>query len=63
MLAFALSRLCLTLMEGYTATMGVVLNLSKVYPLEWVILIAVFVISVLPTALCTLVMSKKDSVG
>lgn len=60
-LAFGISRLCLTFMNDYVSSMGVVLNLSRVYPLELVILLGVFVISVLPTAIWTFVMSKKDS--
>ena len=43
--------------------MGAVLNLSTVYPLEWIILVGVFFISVFPTLLCTLAMSRKDSIS
>jgi len=62
-LAFLISRLCLTFMSDYVATMGVVLNLTKVYPLEIVILVAVFAISVLPTVICTTVMARKDGIS
>lgn len=61
-LAFGVSRLCMTFMNGYVESMGVVLNMSKVYPMEFIILLAVFVISVLPTVIWTFCMSRKDSI-
>lgn len=63
LLAFGISRLCMVFMKDYVATMGVVLNAARVYPLEIVILVAVFLISVLPTVVCTMVMSRRDGVG
>lgn len=63
LLAFGVSRLCLTFMNDYVSNMGVVLNLSKVYPLEIFILLGVFIISVLPTAIWTFAMSRKDSIS
>lgn len=63
LLAFGVSRLCMVFMKDYVATMGVVLNAGRVYPLEIVILVAVFLISVLPTVVCTMVMSRRDGVG
>ena len=63
LLAFGVSRLCMSFMNGYVASMGVVLNMSKVYPMELVILLAVFIISVLPTAIWTFCMSRKDSIS
>ena len=63
MLAFGVSRLCLVFMKDYVASMGVVLNVAKVYPLEIVILLGVFLISVLPTVLCTFMMSGKDGIS
>ena len=63
LLAFGVSRLCMLLMNDYVASMGVVLNMSKVYPLEFVILLAVFAISVLPTVIWTFCMSRKDSIA
>lgn len=62
-LAFGISRLCMVFMKDYVASMGVVLNAARVYPLEIVILVAVFLISVLPTVVCTMVMSRRDGVG
>lgn len=62
-LAFICSRLCLMLMGGYVASMGIVLDTAKIYPLEIAIMSVVFVISVLPTVVCTLNMSKKDGIN
>ncbi len=61
-LAFGVSRICMLLMNDYVESMGVVLNMSKVYPMEFVILIAVFAISVIPTIIWTFCMSRKDGV-
>lgn len=62
-LAFICSRLCLILMGGYVASMGIVLDTAKIYPLEIAIMAVVFVISVLPTVVCTVNMSKKDGIN
>ena len=62
-LAFAASRLCLVLMGGYVASMGIVLDTAKIYPVELMIMAVVFVISVLPTVICTVNMSKKDGIS
>ena len=62
-LAFGVSRLCLLAARSYVSTMGIVLNVGKVYTLEWVIMAIVAVISVLPTVICTLNMSKKDGIS
>ena len=51
------------MMNDYVESMGVVLNMSKVYPMELVILLGVFVISVLPTVIWTFFMSRKDSIS
>jgi ABC-type lipoprotein release transport system permease subunit len=59
-ISFGVSRLCLTLMSDYVASMGIVLDASKVYTFEWVIMAVVFVISVLPTLICTVHISRKD---
>ena len=63
LLAFGVSRGCMLLMNDYVASMGVVLNISKVYPMEFIILFVVFLISVLPTVIWTFSMSKKDSIA
>ena len=63
LLAFGVSRICMSLMNGYVESMGVVLNMTKVYPMEFIILLAVFIISVLPTVIWTFCMSRKDSIS
>ena len=63
LLAFGVSRICMSLMNGYVESMGVVLNMSKVYPMEFLILLAVFIISVLPTVIWTFCMSGKDGIA
>ena len=62
LLAFGVSRGCMVLMNDYVESMGVVLNMSKVYPAEFLILFVVFLISVLPTVIWIFSMSKKDSI-
>ena len=61
--AFGVSRLCLALAGDYVASMGVVLNIGKVYLPEIFILLGVFLISVIPTLICTFVMAKRDSLA
>ena len=63
LVAFGVSRLCLFLMGDYVASMGVVLNMGKIYPLEILILAGIFLISVIPTIICTFVMAKRDSLA
>lgn len=63
LLAFGVSRLCMVFMNDYVESMGVVLNMSKVYPIEFVILLVVFIISILPTVIWTFCMSRKDSIS
>ena len=43
--------------------MGIVLDTARIFPLELVIMAVVFVISVLPTVICTLNMSRKDGIN
>ena len=62
-LAFGVSRLCLLLVQDFVKSMGVVLDMGRIYPFEWLILLGIFLISVLPTVICTLVMSKRDSIN
>lgn len=63
LIAFGASRILLLLMNDYVSSMGVVLNLTRVYFPEILILVAVFLISVIPTLIWTLVMSKRDSLA
>lgn len=62
-LSFAVSRLCIVLISDFVASMGIVLNAFSVYPLEYLIMAVVFLISILPTFICTINISKKDIVG
>ena len=62
-LALILSHACLGLMGSFVASMGIVLNVTAVYPLEWAIMALVFVLSVLPTMARILSMSRKDSLS
>ena len=62
-LAFATSRLCLVLMGEFVASMGIVLDSARVYPLELAIMALIFTISVIPTVVCTLNMSRKDGLS
>jgi hypothetical protein len=50
-------------MGEYVASMGIVLDWAQIYPFEAFIMIVVFIISVLPTVICTLNMSRKDGVS
>lgn len=61
-IALAISHGGLVLMNGWMSSMGIVLNATKVYGLEWAILAVVFVISVLPTMLRIGHMAKRDGV-
>lgn len=62
-LSFLFSRIGLLFVGGYAKSMGAVLSLSAVYPLEFTIMVGVFVISVLPTAIATFVLSRKDGIA
>jgi putative ABC transport system permease protein len=62
-LAFIVSRTLMFLLNDYVESMGAVLNMTVVYPLELVILLGVFIISVLPTVIWTFIMSRKDSIA
>ena len=62
-LALLTSHACLGLMSSFVASMGIVLNVSAVYPMEWAIMALVFVLSVLPTMARILTMSRKDSLN
>ena len=59
-ISFGVSRLCLNFMNDFVSSMGIVLDSSKIFPLEWAIMALVFVISVLPTLICTIHISRKD---
>lgn len=63
LLAFLGSRACLALMGEFVASMGIVLDSSRLYSAEIGIMAVVFVISILPTVVCTLSMSRKDGLS
>lgn len=63
LLALLLSHACLGLMSSFVASMGIVLSIFSIYPLEWAIMALVFVLSVLPTMARILSMSRKDSLN
>jgi putative ABC transport system permease protein len=62
LLAFGVSRLCMLFMNDYVESMGVVLNMAKFYPMEFLILLSVFLISIIPTVIWTFFTAKKDSI-
>ena len=61
-LAFILSRICLAAASGFVSDMGIVLNMTKVYPAELLILAGVFLLSVVPTVICTSAMARKSDI-
>ena len=61
-LSLGLSHLCLALMRDFVAGMGIVLNATRIYPFEWAILFAVFLLSILPTSIATRRMAGKDGI-
>ena len=52
-ISFAFSRICLLLLGRYAATMGIVFDTSKIYPLEWLIMAVVLILLLECTALDT----------
>ena len=60
LLSLGLSHLCLLGMRSFVARMGIVLDAARVYPMEWLLALAVFAVSVLPTAVCTWRMAGRD---
>ena len=59
-LAFGISRIGLLFMSDYCLSMGVVLNYSKVYGVEMIILGGVLLISILPTIIWTNIIARRD---
>lgn len=53
---------CLAAMRSFVSGMGIVLNVWQIYPLEWLIMLAVFCISILPTSIMTWQMARHDSI-
>ena len=61
-LALLVSHASLGLINGYTSSMGVVMNPLRLYPAEALIALGVFAISVLPTLICIWFMSRRDTI-
>ena len=61
-LSLLAAHLCLYGIRGFVARMGIVLNATRIYPLEWLILLVVFVLSILPTSILTLRMAGQDGI-
>ena len=62
LLSLLAAHLCLLGIRRFVAGMGIVLNWTRVFPLEWAILLAVFLLSILPTVVCTRHMAGKDGI-
>ena len=62
-LALGLTHLCLLLARGFVAGMGIVLNAAHIYPLEWAILLVLFLVSILPTAIAARRMARQDGMA
>ena len=60
-LSLLAAHLCLLAVRGFVAGMGIVLDAAHVYPAEWLILLAIFALSILPTMICTHRMARRDS--
>ena len=63
LLSLLAAHLALLGIRRFAAGMGIVLDAARVYPMEWLILLAVFALSILPTAICTRAMARKDSLA
>ena len=61
-LSLGAAHLILWIIRGFVASMGIALNALHIYPIEWIILLAVFAVSTLPTAVMTLSMARHDPV-
>lgn len=56
------AHLILLCIRGFVAGMGIALNAAHVYPIEWAILLVVFLVSTLPTVFMTASMARHDPV-
>lgn len=62
LLSLIAAHACLAGIRSYVASMGIVLDAMKVYPLEWGIAALVFVVSLLPTTILTARMAGQDGI-
>ena len=63
LLSLLAAHLALLGIRRFAAGMGIVLDAARVYPMEWLILLAVFLLSIIPTAVCTRTMARRDSLA
>ena len=59
--AYLLAHTGLSLIGDYVKKMGVTVDIWKTYPIEWLILIGVFILSVLPTFICIVITGHKTA--
>lgn len=59
-IAFLLTRLSLILINSITASVGIVMNYSKIYWQEYLIMIAVIIISLIPTFISLIKMFERS---
>ena len=59
-LSLLAAHLAMLAIRGFAAGMGIVLDAAHIYPAEWLILLAVFLLSTLPTVICTRCMARRD---
>lgn len=62
LLSLAAAHACLGGIRSYVASMGIVLDAMKIYPLEWAIAALVFIVSLLPTTILTARMAGRDGI-
>ena len=63
LVSMVLSKIMLMAVSGFTAGMGIVLNVAKVYSIEYLMLLAVFIICLIPTVILNLKLFKKDPIS
>ena len=59
--AYLLAHTGLSLIGDYVKKMGVTVDIWKTYSIEWLILIGVFILSVLPTFICIVITGHKTA--
>ena len=63
LLSLLICHAALFFINAYTSGMGIVMNPYRLYPVEILIALGVFALSVLPTLLCIWAMSRKDALS
>ena len=59
-IAFIFTRISLLLINNITASVGIVMNYSKIYSEEYLIMIAVIIISLIPTFISLIKMFERS---